>query len=135
MALTEEWSDCKSTLFATFSPSRLQQSPPGWEAPFFFSSSPSYFSIRCTFFPLIIFQEVRAEEQQLVLASEALSSYMKAYIDHYRRQKEGFEVEEDEDKSPLVEDDDEDFLEYDNYEIGTSEESRPNVNWTMLKPR
>ena len=76
-----------------------------------------------------------------MLASEALSSYMKAYLNHYRRQKEGFEVEGDddnEDKSrdeALVEDDDEDFLEYDNYEIGTSEESRPNVNWTMLKPR
>ena len=36
----------------------------------------------------------------------------------------------------LVEDDDDDegFLEY-FYDIGTSEETVPNVNWTMLKPR
>ena len=34
----------------------------------------------------------------------------------------------------LVEDDDEGFLDY-YYDIGTSEETMPNVNWTMLKPR
>ena len=30
-----------------------------------------------------MFQEVAAEEQ-MVLASEALTSYMKAYLNHYR---------------------------------------------------
>ena len=88
-----------------------------------------------------IFQEVRAEEQ-MVLASEALTSYMKAYLSHYRRQKEGLELGEDSEEKrskdgnnkALVEDDDEGFLDY-YYDIGTSEETMPNVNWTMLKPR
>ena len=81
-----------------------------------------------------------------MLASEALSSFMKAYLTHYRRQKEGLEMEgdrdgegqekrsKDGDNEALVEDDDEGFLDY-YYDIGTSEETMPNVNWTMLKPR
>ena len=80
------------------------------------------------------------------MASEALTSYMKAYLTHYNRQKkEGLEVGEDdgEDKrskdgnnnEALVEDDDEGFLEDYYYDIGTSAETMPNVNWTMLKPR
>ena len=93
----------------------------------------------------LIFQEVRAEEQ-MVLASEALSSFMKAYLTHYRRQQEGLEMEGDDgsegqekrskdgDSKTLMEDDDEGFLDY-YYDIGTSEETMPNVNWTMLKPR
>ena len=40
----------------------------------------------------------------------------------------------DGDNEALVEDDDEGFLDY-YYDIGTSEETMPNVNWTMLKPR
>ena len=79
----------------------------------------------------------------MVLASEALTSYMKAYLNHYRSQKEGLETEneveeekrsKDGNKEALVEDDDEGFLDY-YYDIGTSEETMPNVNWTMLKPR
>ena len=81
----------------------------------------------------------------MVLASEALTSYMKAYLTHYKRQKEGLVMVEDdgeEDKrsedgnnnEALVEDDDEGFLDY-YYDIGTSAETMPNVNWTMLKPR
>ena len=82
----------------------------------------------------------------MVLASEALSSYMKAYLTHYRRQNEGLGMEgdrdsggqekrsKDGDNEALVEDDDEGFLDY-YYDIGTSEETMPNVNWTMLKPR
>ena len=97
---------------------------------------------------------MRAQEQ-VVLASEALTHYMKAYLTHYRRQKQGLEMgrggREDTGKKSdgdikagldqgnneeLVEDDDDDegFLEY-FYDIGTSEETVPNVNWTMLKPR
>ena len=100
------------------------------------------------------FQEVRAQEQ-VVLASEALTHFMKAYLTHYRRQKQELEMgrggREDTGKKSdgnikagldqgnneeLVEDDDDDegFLEY-FYDIGTSEETVPNVNWTMLKPR
>ena len=78
----------------------------------------------------------------MVLASEALSTYMKAYLTHFRRQKEGDDDNEggqekrskDGDNEALVEEDEEGFLDY-YYDIGTSEETMPNVNWTMLKPR
>merc|ERR1719295_151620 len=86
----------------------------------------------------LVQQEVAAEEQ-IVLASEALTSYMKAYLNHYRSQKEGLETENEGEeelrsKDGKKEDYDEGFLDY-YYDIGTSEETMPNVNWTMLKPR
>merc|ERR1719295_2224462 len=87
----------------------------------------------------LVQQEVVAEEQ-MVLASEALTSYMKAYLNHYRSQKEGLETENEgqeelrSNKGGKKEDYDEGFLDY-YYDIGTSEETMPNVNWTMLKPR
>ena len=67
---------------------------------------------------------------------------MKAYLTHFRRQKEENDDNEggqekrskDGDNEALVEEDDEGFLDY-YYDIGTSEETMPNVNWTMLKPR
>ena len=81
----------------------------------------------------------------MVLASEALTSYMKAYLTHYTRHKEEVEMgdEDSEEKrskdgnnAELVEDDDDEgFLEDYYYDIGTSAETMPNVNWTMLKPR
>ena len=81
----------------------------------------------------------------MVLASEALTSYMKAYLTHYKRQKEGVEMGEEDgeekrskdgnDAALVEDDDDEGFLEDYYYDIGTSAETMPNVNWTMLKPR
>ena len=66
---------------------------------------------------------------------------MKVYLIHYRSQKEGLETENEAEEElrsnkdgKKEEDYDEGFLDY-YYDIGTSEETMPNVNWTMLKPR
>ena len=61
----------------------------------------------------------------LRLASNALKSYVKAYFAY--GEKRGETV-----KSDAVTE--EDYV-FDYYEIGTAEETMPDVNWTMLRPK
>ena len=80
-----------------------------------------------------------ASNHHVVLASKAMKRYMSAFLDHAKRRGKLLEKEEVPDDS----DSSEDTVDYeevegglsDYYDIGTSEETMPNVNWTMLKPK
>ena len=80
------------------------------------------------------------DQSEIVLASSALRQYMSSFIQYYKQREEGEgEQEEQEEVKPLgihleeVEVEEEQGFEY--YDIETSEETKPNVNWTMLTPR
>ena len=80
------------------------------------------------------------DQSEIVLASSALRHYMSSFIQYYRQREEGEgEQEPEEEVTPLgihleeVEVEEEEDFEY--YDIETSEETKPNVNWTMLTPR
>ena len=68
-----------------------------------------------------------------------MKRYMSAFLDHAKRRGKLLEKEEVPDDSDNYEDT-VDYEEVDGglsdyYDIGTSEETMPNVNWTMLKPK
>jgi hypothetical protein len=82
----------------------------------------------------------RGVRERMALATSAFRQYMTAFIDHYgKRAGEGVDIREYLKKEPEdnegeeYSEDEEGLLEY--YDIGTSEEQVPNVNWTMLTPK
>ena len=82
---------------------------------------------------------IDASNQHVVLASKAMRHYMSAFLGHAQKRGKLLEKEENHDYSDSYVD----TIDYeevdgglsDYYDIGTSEETMPNVNWTMLKPK